>query len=153
MTKAKVENALLHSSAGVLETMFFAELTPVVEQSQLPAESIACLLHCSGAADGVLSIAVERRTLEQLCASFYGEDETSLRKQEELACELTNMIAGSTLSYLLPEHCCALSAPQLCSVDRHIGIAANEVQGAQSTQVLMDVEGGVLSATCCLRIQ
>lgn len=153
MTKTEVDNALVQSSAGVLETMFFSELEPAQEVSTPPDSSIACLLQCSGPAEGILSIAVDRRTLEQLCMSFYGEDEASQRRQEELVCELTNMIAGSTLSRLLPDHACALSSPQLCSLERHLGVAAVDVQGAQSTRIGMNVEGGLISAACCLRIQ
>ena len=112
-------------------------------------DPIVCLLHSSGAAEGTFSIAVDRDALRMLCVSFYGEDTPPLIRQEELACELTNMIAGSTLSRLLPERYCSLTAPQLCSIEGHEMLSRS---GEESTSVLMEVEGGLLSATCRLRV-
>ncbi|SEF61926.1 Chemotaxis phosphatase CheX [Bryocella elongata] len=149
MTKTNVDEVLIASACNVLETMFFSEAIPAQSSGRMHDNPIVCLLHTSGAAEGTFSIAVDREALRLLCISFYGEDAPPITLQQELACELTNMIAGSTLSNLVPEHYCSLSAPQLCSLEQHETLGKS---GEESTSVLMEVEGGLLSASCSLRM-
>jgi len=150
MTTTDMDQALLASSSNVLETMFFSEVTVATAEGKLHDNPIVCRLRCSGAAEGTFSIAVDRAALRLLCMSFYGEDEPTLTRQEELACELTNMVAGSTLSALVPERYCALTAPQICILDHHESLGRT---GDNATCVLMEVEGGLLSASCSLRAE
>jgi CheY-specific phosphatase CheX len=151
MTKVNIEDTLRESALNVLETMFFAEPEPAEDDAAAHCDPVTCLLHCSGAADGAFSIAVDRSVLAALCCSFYGEDEPVATQQQELICELTNMLAGSSLSVLAPSHYCELSSPQLCSFDRHVEVGTKTVRNAQSTLIMLAVEGGLLSISCMLR--
>lgn len=153
MTKTELDQTLLSSSSNVLETMFFSAADPCEAELGTLKNPVTCLLHCSGAAEGTFSVSVDRTALTQLCSAFYGEDDPPLIRQEELACELTNMIAGSTLSALLPEHYCALTAPQLCALDQHVKLGSGSADGGEATSIVMAVEGGLMAASCNLRIQ
>ena len=153
MTKIDLDQALVASSSNVLETLFFSAADRAGSSVDSLEEPITCLLHCTGAAEGSFSVSVDRTALGQLCSSFYGEDDPTLPRQQELACELTNMIAGSTLSSLLPEHYGSLTAPPLCSLENHLKLGKTPTDGAETTTVTMEVEGGLMSASCSLRIQ
>jgi len=126
--------------------MFFTEGTPL-DATPPHVDPLACLLHCSGALEGTFSIALDRTALIALCQAFYGEEAPSATQVFELLCELTNMIAGSTLSAYLPTHYCALTSPQLCDVAVHLGSSMN----LSATFLCLAVDGGVISIACSIR--
>jgi CheY-specific phosphatase CheX len=151
MKTAEIEDALRTSSARILETMFFAETLPLPNAAVDHRNPVACLIHCSGAAEGIFSIAVDEAALRLLCCSFYGEDEPQLPQEHELICELTNMLAGSTLSALAPAHYCELSSPQICSFNRHRALCTSESPDLQTASTVIAIDGGLLTINCALR--
>ncbi len=150
MNKAELGGAIREGSVQVLETMFFADI--VESEAIVHKEPVACTLQCSGSETGSFSIAVDREALKFLCESFYGESGDSTAIQEiDLICELTNMLAGATLSRFAPLGLCALSSPVLCDVARHLEIGSSAHAGDEHSQIFISLEGGLLSASCTLR--
>jgi len=153
MTKTSLEDVLLASSTEVLETMFFADaMTPEAPQPE-HTDAVACVLLCTGAQEGTFSVAIDRAALVSLSEAFYGDDgPPSAIKELELLCELTNMLAGSTLSAYAPEKYCPLSSPRLCDLAQHLKTAESTQPGAQSTTIYLDIDGGLLSVSTCLKV-
>jgi CheY-specific phosphatase CheX len=150
MNKVELGDAIREGSVQVLETMFFAETAESVPARH--EEPVACTLQCSGTQTGSFSIAVDCEALKLLCESFYGESGDSTAIQEiDLICELTNMLAGATLSRFSPLGLCALSSPVLCDVARHLEIGTPTYAGDEHSQIYISLEGGLLSASCTLR--
>jgi CheY-specific phosphatase CheX len=150
MNKVELGDAIREGSVQVLETMFFAETAESIPA--LHEQPVACTLQCSGTETGSFSIAVDRQALKPLCESFYGETGESTAIQEiDLICELTNMLAGATLSRFAPIGLCALSSPVLCDVTRHMEIGTTTHAGDKHVQIFLSLEGGLLSASCTLR--
>jgi hypothetical protein len=145
-TKTDLNETLCSSSIAILETMFFSEAS-LLDGPGSHVEPLACMLQCTGAENGTFSIAVDRAALNVLCESFYGESEVSATQSFELICELTNMIAGSTLSVFSPDRLCALSSPQLCDVALHTGRTSDP----DTLFASFAIEGGILSIACTLR--
>jgi hypothetical protein len=151
MRTTEMEAATRSASASVLETMFFADALPAPDVNAVHTDPVSCQLHCTGAEDGIFSIAVDRTALLALCSAFYGDDELTLIREQELACELTNMLAGSTLSVLAPTRACELSAPRLCKVERHLETGTVKDPSRNHSFVALAVEGGLLTVSCSLR--
>ena len=150
MNKIELPNAIREGSVQVLETMFFADTSECTIAHH--NDPLACTLQCSGAETGSFSIAVDREALKLLCESFYGESGDITELQEiDLICELTNMLAGATLSRFAPFGLSALSSPVLCDVSRHREIGTAPHVGDEHSQIYISLEGGVLSASCALR--
>jgi CheY-specific phosphatase CheX len=151
MTAIEVQHAMQAASSSVLETMFFSEPVPAEAASAQHANPVACLLHCSGAEEGVFSVAVDLEALRQLGCAFYGQDALDLTQEQELICELTNMLAGSTLSAIAPSRYCELSSPQLCSFERHTHTASSGEHDLRVAPLYLQLDGGLLSVSCSLR--
>ena len=151
MMKLEVEQAMCSASCSVLETMFFSDAVPVAAPDAVHDDPIACLLHCSGAQEGTFSVAIDQAALHLLGCAFYGEDEMELPQQQELICELTNMLAGSTLSTIAPTRYCELSSPQLSSFQRHTEIASNHAGQTDTASTHLRIDGGILTVSCSLR--
>jgi hypothetical protein len=150
MKKSELGHAIREGSAQVLETMFFADTSESTTAHH--KDPVACSLQCSGAETGSFSIAVDREALKLLCESFYGESgEITALQEIDLICELTNMLAGATLSRLAPLGLSALSSPVLCDVSRHLEIGTAIHVGDENSQIYISLEGGLLSASCALR--
>lgn len=149
MLQPPIADAMLAASSNVLETMFFAEGTPILDGETALANALACALDYRGAVTGSFHVVVDRAALSVLCSGFYGEDgEIPESQMQELLCELTNMLAGSTLSRYAPEHSCTLSCPLLCDVEPE----AKFVHSDESvTHLNLAIEDGVLSILCLLR--
>jgi hypothetical protein len=140
-----LHDTLSSASTAVLETMFFTEAVKI-EDEHHHIDPVACLLHSSGAVDGTFSVAIDRQALVLLCECFYGE-KPSPSQPFELLCELTNMVAGSTLSLYSPSHFCPLSSPQLCAMAIHLeGSARPDV-----TLLPFAIDGGLVSIAWSLR--
>jgi|SRR5450756_599219 len=151
MTTCKLADVLQEAAIGVLETMFFAEASSAGEDTATHSDAVACLLESTGFETGEFTIAIDREALQILCCAFYGdEDDPSSTQQQEMICELTNMIAGSTLSSYAPTHYCKLSSPTVCDMDRHLQTAIKYPQDHVAT-INLSIEGGLLSASCSLR--
>jgi hypothetical protein len=144
-TKLDLNETLAAASLSVLETMFFADATPLQDPA-IHEDPLACMLHCSGAVEGTFSVAVDRVALVTLCDAFYGED-PSATQPFELLCELTNMIAGSTLSVYSPDRFCPLSSPQLCDAALHLESSFRP----DATFLSFAIDGGTISIACSLR--
>lgn len=136
----------------VLETMFFAEPSPIPESAALQNDALTCRLDCTGAVTGSFSLAIDRGALHVLSEGFYGgEERSSPTADEDLARELTNMLTGAALSTYLPQESCALSSPLVSSLAEHY-VMRSAVDAGQSTAGIgMDLEGGRLSLLCVLR--
>jgi hypothetical protein len=152
MTSTKIEDALRSASTAVLETMFFSDVADAEEGQTVQEDAIACILHCNGAENGTFTVAIDPPALQVLCAAFCGlEDEPSLIEQREMICELTNMLAGSTLSAYAPDRFSTLSSPQLCGIEQHAKLAQLAGQQDHLASVSLLVEGGLLTVSCSLR--
>lgn len=149
----KIDAVLREASTGVLETMFFAEVEAADSEDAVHSDATACLLHCSGAESGTFSVAIDRPALKNLCCAFYGEDDDpSPAQEEELICELTNMLAGSTLSAYVPEHFCKLTAPVVYDIAGHIQLGSVPNPEELQTTVNLALDGGLLSVSCSLKV-
>jgi hypothetical protein len=153
MTKSSLEDVLRSASTEVLETMFFAEAAAPDGPPPAHTDALACSLLCSGAREGIFTAAIDREALQLLCEAFYGDDgAASAVKERELLCELTNMLAGSTLSAYVPEHYCPLSSPLLCDLDQHLKTGVPGNAAVQSSTVSLGIDGGLLSISCALKV-
>jgi CheY-specific phosphatase CheX len=151
MTKTKLEDVLHDASVAVLETMFFADATSDIAVTS-HIDAVTCVIDCKGAETGTFTVAVDRPALHILCCAFFGEDEAGPASQEwEMICELTNMLAGSTLSAYVPEHFCELSSPSICGFDRHLESTSHNDPDSHLAFVALAIEGGLLSVSCALR--
>ena len=151
MTTNNVESVLRVASVGVLETMFFADVSTAPE-GLTHSDAVTCVIDCKGAETGTFTVAVDRPALHILCCAFFGEEVAGPASQEwEMICELTNMLAGSTLSAYVPEHFCKLSSPSICDFDRHLDSSSNNDPNSHSALVALSIEGGLLSVSCTLR--
>lgn len=148
--KTELQQAMRGATVAVLETMFFSE--PILQDaSEIPhINPLPCDIECSGAEDGIFHVLLDHEALLQLCRAFYGDDEDpSEKRQHEVLCEFTNMVAGSTLSSYATLHACRLSPPSLCNPEPQ---PAKLMTGPlDSASVALLLEGGVLSITCQLR--
>jgi hypothetical protein len=153
MTTTSLEDVLRSASTEVLETMFFADVASPEDPQPAHNDALACSLLCSGAEEGIFTVAIDREALQLLCEAFYGDDgPPSILKERELLCELTNMLAGSTLSTYVPEHYCPLSSPLLCDLDKHLKTTHPDNASQQSSTVSLAVDGGLLSISCALKV-
>jgi hypothetical protein len=141
-------DVMLSASCNVLETMFFAEGVPAPEDELPLPDALACALHYTGAETGSFHVVIDRPALAVLCSGFYGDDAEGEDAQNELLCELTNMLAGSTLSLYVPDHCCSLSSPTL--YDRATS-ATQAHTGEHITRLTLAIEDGLLAIECSLR--
>ncbi len=143
-----IAEALLNASVNVLETMFFADAVPVKEEdAALQDGALACTLESRGGVNGSFGVAVDPVALQMLCRAFYGEEgDVSSTQQQDLILELTNMLAGSTLSGYSPAHACTLSSPLLCEYIPAIARQRNSVNNDERlTHITLSLEGGLLS--------
>src|SRR4051794_21507864 len=84
MMKPELEEVLRDASTGVLETMFFADVTPVADSEAVHEDALVCGLVCSGAENGRFSVAVDRAALGVLSEAFYGDEgEPSATREAE----------------------------------------------------------------------
>jgi CheY-specific phosphatase CheX len=151
MTTVKIEDVLRDASISVLETMFFADVAPG-ETPVNHLDPVTCVVNCTGARSGVFTVAVDRLALHILCCAFYGDEDAKLPTQEtEMICELTNMLAGSTLSSCVPEHFCTLSSPSICNFGRHLETCNQIDSEVQLGSIALSIEAGLLSVSCALR--
>lgn len=138
--------ALERASADVLETMFFAESSPSVCSDDPCGDYVRCRLACTGAVNGSFSLSINRELLQNLSEGFYGDEKAaSAAADEDLACELTNMIAGSTLSTYLPMESCALSSPMLCSLTEFESLRRGGMPEGTKAALSLALDGGTLS--------
>jgi CheY-specific phosphatase CheX len=152
MKSHNLVDVLRGASTEVLETMFFAEAVSIDAEGAVHDNPLSCFLDFSGAETGTFTVAVDRAALRILCTAFYGdEDEPSLTQEEEMITELTNMLAGSTLSSYVPEHYCKLSSPSLCDFARHLKTSMPRAVDERKASVNLSVEDGLLSVSCCFR--
>ena len=152
MMTHKIEDVLRDESTNVLETMFFADAEVADNEDAVHSDASACTLQCSGAENGTFSLAIDRIALQNLCSAFYGQDDEPSEAQErELICELTNMLAGSTLSAYAPEHYCKLSSPLIYDFARHLETKVPNPE-ENHTSVNFSLDGGLLSVSCSLRM-
>ena len=143
--------ALERASADVLETMFFTEPCPAVEDGGLRSDAVSCRLDCTGAVNGAFSLVIERGALELLSEGFYGQEDKPFPTADvDLACELANMLAGATLSDYLPQQSCSLSSPLLSSLADHQGMRRMVETGQETGAVDIQLDGGALSLLCVL---
>lgn len=157
ITQHAITDALRSASIEVLETMFFAEAVPEEHADAAPSDDVlACTLECSGGETGSFRVAVDRAALRILCESFYGEggeeSDASSTQEQELLCELTNMLAGSTLSRYAPAHSCTLSSPRLCDYAPWPANAVSASPGERCHRLVLALEGGLLLVWCSLRV-
>lgn len=157
MMQPEIADALGSASIEVLETMFFAEAVPAQNVDALPgSDALACTLASSGGVTGSFRVAVDRAALQILCASFYGvegeEGDISPTQEQELLCELTNMLAGSTLSRYSPAHSCTLSSPELCDDAPWPSNGNATSAGERHHRLVLEIEGGLLLVRCSLRV-
>jgi CheY-specific phosphatase CheX len=151
MTSSKLQDVLCRASISVLETMFFADILPAADATT-HVDAVTCVIDCKGAATGSFVVAVDRPALHVLCCAFLGEEEAGPATQEwEMICELTNMLAGSTLSAYVPEHFCKLSSPSICDFARQYEISSENDSDTPSAFIALSIEGGLLSVSCSLR--
>jgi hypothetical protein len=141
-------DVMLAASCHVLETMFFAEAAPAPDGEALQPDALACSLHYTGAEAGSFHVAIDRPALAVLCSGFYGDDAEGQDAQQELLCELTNMLAGSTLSLYVPDHSCSLSSP---TIDQHATARPSDLPGEHITRLTLAIEDGLLAIECALR--
>jgi hypothetical protein len=91
-----------------------------------------------------------------LCQAFYGEEgDVPSTQQQDLILELTNMLAGSTLSGYSPAHSCTLSSPLLCEYTSWAAITRQKDSANASqrlTHITLALEGGLLSAWSSLQV-
>lgn len=150
--KPELTEVLRDASTVVLETMFFADVSTVAVTEAVHDDPLACSLVCSGAENGSFTVAVDRAALEVLSESFYGDDgEASTSRETELLCELTNMLAGSTLSAYAPDHYCPLSSPRVCDFSQHLATASAAAPDEEKTSISLALDGGLLSVSCVLK--
>ena len=143
--------ALARATADVLETMFFVESSPTVRVDLLHSDSVTCRLTCTGGVNGSFRLLIDRDALQRLGEGFYGDEErSSPTADEDLARELTNMLAGSALSSYLPTQSCALSSPSICSLAEFEKMRARVTAGPDTAVIDVDLDGGTLSLLCVL---
>lgn len=157
MRKPDIDVALLNASTNVLETMFFADVLRVNEEDATPQDdALACTLECRGGMNGSFGVAVDAVALQMLCQAFYGEEgDVPSTQQQDLILELTNMLAGSTLSSYSPSHSCTLSSPLLCEYTSWAAIANQKdiADGKERlTHITLSLEGGLLSMWSSLQV-
>ncbi len=146
--RPELQPTLREASTNVLETMFFADAEPA--HGAVHSDAVACSLLCTGAEEGSFKVAIDRAALLLLCEAFFGEDdEPGMIRELELLCELTNMLAGSTLSAYAPDHLCPLSTPQLCDVAAHSATLAMPMHRTATANFAID--GGLISVSCALQ--
>ena len=156
MMQLEIADALRSATINVLETMFFTDAVPVEKEDVAPqSDALACELQCSGGENGSFGVAVDRIALQALCCAFYGEEGGATPTQEQdLICELTNMLAGSTLSRYAPAHACTLSSPLLCDYSpwaTTLGQQDIVSQKDRLTRLNLSLDGGLLLLWCSLR--
>jgi hypothetical protein len=155
MAQLEITDALRSASMDVLETMFFADAVPIANEDATPqSDARACELQCSGGESGSFSVVVDRVALQMLCCAFYGQEgDVSPTQEEDLICELTNMLAGSTLSRYAPARSCILSSPRLCDYASLAATVEKDIADRQEsvTRLSISIEGGLLLLSCTLR--
>jgi len=150
--KPELTEVLREASTVVLETMFFADVSTVAVEEPVHDDPLACSLLCSGAENGSFTVAVDRAALGMLSEAFYGDDgESSSTREAELLCELTNMLAGSTLSTYAPNHYCPLSSPKVCDFAQHLATVSSSAPDEHKTSISLALDGGLLSVSCTLK--
>jgi CheY-specific phosphatase CheX len=151
MTQHKVEDVLRDASISVLETMFFAEVSPI-SLDIVHLDPVTCTLDCAGAESGTFTVAVDRAALHILCCAFFGDEDATISEQEtEMICELTNMLAGSTLSAYIPEHFCTLSSPSICNFAQHLNTSRGIGGNSEFGSIALSIDAGLLSVSCAIR--
>ena len=116
MCNQDLECRIAPAVKDVLETMFFSSILDSGELD-LRAASIAVRVPFEGESSGVQEIRISEPGARSLAASFLGEDEESLDREqvEQTACELANMICGAVVSKPEFGGCLVLGSPQLLS--------------------------------------
>jgi hypothetical protein len=147
--QSPIAEVMLAASAKVLETMFFADAAPASPDASPAPDALACALYYNGAETGSFHVVIDRPALAVLASGFYGDDFESSEAQNELLCELTNMLAGSTLSRYAPQYSCALSPPTLYDLTSSAAKPAHN--GECVTRLVLTIEDGLLAIECSLR--
>ncbi|SRR5579871_229850 len=113
MNASELSNVLLLSASEVLEGMFYT--SPLGDAPEdAPAGDISVALSFQGQPPGTFGLCTSPETGRKLAASFLGLDEESVtdEKNEEVLCELANMLCGSALSRIESNSIFALSQPK-----------------------------------------
>jgi CheY-specific phosphatase CheX len=100
----------------VLETMFFATAEPVpCRHPETVADWIAAIVPFEGVPCGDLRVILSRRFAKAIASGFLGveTEEVTAEGENQIACELANMICGAVLSRLHPDSRVALRAPEI----------------------------------------
>lgn len=104
----------------VLETMFFATAEPVpCRHPEHGADWIAAMVRFEGAPQGDLRVMLSRGLAVTCACGFLGIDAEQVTRDEQnqVACEMVNMICGAVLSRLHPDSRVALGAPEIVPVE------------------------------------
>lgn len=100
----------------VLETMFFSAAEPVpCSHPARCARWIAAAVRFEGAPRGDFRVMLSCELANAMACGFLGIDpeEVTAEKENEVTCELANMICGAVLSRLHPDSRVALGAPEV----------------------------------------
>jgi CheY-specific phosphatase CheX len=104
----------------VLDTMFFATAEPVpCRHPESGADWIAAKVRFDGSPRGDLRVMLSRELAAIIASGFLGIEleEATDEKENQIACELANIICGAVLSRLHPDARVALDAPEVIPVE------------------------------------
>lgn len=101
MSDRGIATVLAESTCDVLERMFFLELAPLAD-APTPRDPITAEVTFAGDPPGRFSLTMEREAARMAAADFLGADPEEIvsHQQDEVVCELANMICGSVLSQI-----------------------------------------------------
>ncbi len=110
--KPELSAALGEAVQTILDTMFY---TGCWEAAAQPSDAVCARIHFHGEPSGEFEMFLERGAARKLAAAYLGLEESDLPEpaEEEVACELANMICGATLSRLHPDSVVRLESPEL----------------------------------------
>ena len=112
------DTALAESAQQVLETMCFADSSPIQGPPEECAEPIAAQVEFRGHWTGRCIVEMPENCARELAGNFLGvldASEVEAESMIELMCEFTNMICGSTITRLQCPGLVTLSSPHLVS--------------------------------------
>ena len=117
--REELERQLATSATEVLETMFFAAVEELRQDSSGSEERarIGAYLDFHGACTGRLALSLEKDAARNLACCFFGEHFEGSQEEDCAAviAELTNMVCGAMLSHLNRNSIFCLSSPEALS--------------------------------------
>jgi CheY-specific phosphatase CheX len=109
-----IDLALAESAQEVLEKMFFLDLSPAGPELAA-SQTISAEVIFDGDPPGSFRLAMDRNSARSAAADFLGLDPSELNtvQQNEVLCELANMICGSVLSRIESNATFRLGKPEI----------------------------------------